>query len=65
MTQVTCSETKSLADREQARACQGGGGGAELGVGITRCKLLCIEWTRSKVLLYSRGNYIQYLIKKS
>ena len=28
--------------------------------GITRCKLLYVEWINSKVLLYSRGNYIPY-----
>ena len=28
--------------------------------GISRCKLLYVEWINSKVLLYSTGNYIQY-----
>ena len=28
--------------------------------GISRCKLLYIEWINSKVLLCSTGNYIQY-----
>ena len=28
-------------------------------VGVSRCKLLCIEWI-NKVLLYSTKNYIQY-----
>ena len=28
--------------------------------GISRCKLLYIEWISYKVLLYSIGNYIQY-----
>ena len=28
--------------------------------GISRCKLLYIEWMDNKVLLYSKGNYIQY-----
>ena len=28
--------------------------------GISRCKLVYIEWINSKVLLYSTGNYIQY-----
>ena len=48
--------------REQICGCQGGGrvgkGGWE--AGISRCKLLCIEWINNKVLLYSTGNYIQY-----
>ena len=27
--------------------------------GITRCKLVYIQWINNKVLLYSTGNYIQ------
>ena len=30
--------------------------------GISRCKLLYIEWINNKVLLYSTGNYIQYSV---
>ena len=30
--------------------------------GISRCKLLCVEWISVKVLLYYTGNYIQYLV---
>ena len=29
--------------------------------GVSRCKLLHIEWINNKALLYSTGNYIQYL----
>ena len=29
-------------------------------VGVSRCKLLYIEWINNKVLLYSTENYIQY-----
>ena len=29
--------------------------------GVSRCKLLPLEWIRNKVLLYSTGNYSQYL----
>ena len=36
------------------------GGGMEWKVGVSRCKLLCIEWINNKVLLYSTENYIQY-----
>ena len=39
---------------------EGGGGGMEWGFGVSRCKLLYIEWINNKVLLYSIGNYIQY-----
>ena len=28
--------------------------------GISRCKLLYIEWVENKILLYSTGDYIQY-----
>ena len=35
------------------------GGGIEWMVGISRCKLLYIEWI-NKVLLYSTGNHSQY-----
>ena len=38
----------------------GGGGGMEWDFGVSRCKLLHIEWINNKVLLYSSGNYIQY-----
>ena len=27
--------------------------------GVSRCKLLHIEWMDNKVLLYSTGNYVQ------
>ena len=33
--------------------------------GISRCKLLHIEWINNKVLLYSTGNCIQYPVKKN
>ena len=35
-------------------------GGMEWEVGISRCKLLYIEWIHNKVLLYSTENYVQY-----
>ena len=28
--------------------------------GVSRCKLLHLEWINNKALLYSTGNYIQY-----
>ena len=34
----------------------------ELAFGISRCKLVYIGWVRKKILLYSRGNYIHYLV---
>ena len=37
------------------------GGGMDWEFGVSRCKLLHIEWINNKALLYSTGNYIQYL----
>ena len=57
-----CSELTGIY-REQTCDCQGGGrtrGGVDWEFGISRYKLLRIEWINNKVLLYSTGNYIQY-----
>ena len=32
--------------------------------GLSRCKLLCLGWINSKVLLYSSGSNIQYPVIK-
>ena len=45
--------------REQTCSCRGGGGGMDWEFGVSRCKLLHLEWINNKVLLYSTGNYIQ------
>ena len=37
---------------------EGGGEGMEWEFGVSRCKLVYIEWINNKVLLYSTGNYI-------
>ena len=39
---------------------EGGTGGKNRECGISRGKLLYIEWINDKVLLHSIGNYIQY-----
>ena len=39
---------------------EGTGGGMEREVGVSRCKLLYIDWINNTVLLYSTENYIQY-----
>ena len=48
--------------RKQTCGCQAGArykrDGREFG--ISRCKLLYIEWINNKVQLYSTGSYIQY-----
>ena len=38
----------------------GGGKGKDWEFGVSRWKLLCIEWIDNKVLLYSTGNYTEY-----
>ena len=43
--------------REQTHSCQRGVGGTEE-FGVSRCKLLHLEWISNEVLLYSIGNYI-------
>ena len=43
--------------REQTCGCQGRGMDWEFGV--SRCKLLHLEWINNKILLYSTGNYSQ------
>ena len=40
---------------------EAGGGGMEWEFGISRCKLVYIEWINNKGLLFSTGNYIQHL----
>ena len=38
------------------------GGGMDWEFGISKCKLLYIEWINNKFLLYSTGSYIKYPI---
>ena len=35
-------------------------GGMDRDLGLSRCKLLYMEWINSKILVYSTGNYTQY-----
>ena len=51
-------ETETDSQTEQVCGCRGGGMERELGV--SRCKLLHIEWSEDKALLYSTRNYTQY-----
>ena len=41
---------------------KGGGRGRDWEFVVGRCKLLHLEWINNKVLLYSTGNSIQYLV---
>ena len=38
-----------------------GGSGKDREFGVSRCKLLHLEWVSNEVLLYSTGKYIQSL----
>ena len=46
--------------------CEGAGDRGEMDweFGVSRCKLLYIEWINNKVLLYSTENCIQYPMTK-
>ena len=41
---------------------EGGGSGMDGEFGVSRCKLLHLEWVSNEVLLYSTGNYMQSLV---
>ena len=47
--------------KKQTCGCQGGGGGMDGEFGISRCKILPLEWIGNEVPLNSTGNYIQSL----
>ena len=62
-TNLSMKQKQTHRHREQTSGFQGGRGsrgGMDWEFGISRCKLLYIEWINNKVLLYSTGNYIQY-----
>ena len=62
------TEKKNHGHGEQTSGCQGGGGaeggggrsGMDWEFGISRCKLLHLEWKSNESLLYSTGNYVHY-----
>ena len=49
--------------REQTYDCQGKRGRSRMDwdLGVSRRKLLHLEWISNEVLLYNTGNYVQYL----
>ena len=59
-------QKQNQAHRDETSGCQGerGGRGLDGELEISRCKLVCIERTNNKFLLYSTGNYIQYSVIK-
>ena len=61
---ILSSKQKQIMDMEGRLVVawgQGGGSGMHGEFGVGRCKLLCLEWIISEVLLYSTENYIQPL----
>ena len=57
-------QTHGLGD--QTCSCHGGGGGSRMDweFGVSRCKLLHLEWISNEILGYSTGNYIWSLVMK-
>ena len=63
MSVIDETETDSQKWRTDSRWPRGRAlGGKDWEFGISRCKLLYIQWINNKVLLYSTRNYIQYPI---
>ena len=61
---LSTEQKQTHGHREQTCGCQGGGGasGTDCKLGVTRCKLLRLEWISNEVLLCNKGNYIQSLL---
>ena len=55
-------ETETDIENRLMVAIEGSGGGRDWEFGISRCKILYVEWINKKVMLYSTGNYIQYSV---
>ena len=55
---ISVKQKQTHRHREQTCGCRGGEKDWEFG--ISRYKLVHIEWINNKVLLYSTGNYAQY-----
>ena len=66
MAQMNLSIEEKQTNRhgEQICGCQGGWGGSGMDweVGVSRCKLLHLEWISNEILLYGTGNYVQSLV---
>ena len=64
MVQMNLSTNKSrlrdIENRFVVAKAEGGESGMDWESGVRRCKLLHLKWINSKVLLCSRGNYIQF-----
>ena len=64
MAQMTLSAEQKPSHRhgEQTCGCQGGMGWMDRDLGVSRCKLLHLEWISNDILSCSAGNYIQSLV---
>ena len=49
-----------MANRLVVAEGEGRGSGIYLEFGVSKCKLLHLEWIKNKILLYSMGNYIPF-----
>ena len=60
---ISTQQIKTHGHEEQNCGCQGGGGssGMDGEFGAGGHKLLHLEWISNEVLLYSTGNYFQFL----
>ena len=65
-TQMNIAMKQKQTYRHREQTCvgkvEGGQGRDNLGVWDSRSKLSYMGWINNKVLLYSTGNYIQYLV---
>ena len=60
---LSTKQKQTRRHRIQTCGCQGEGGGSGMDweFGVSKCKLLQLEWISNEVLMYSTGNYIQNL----
>ena len=61
MVQMNFSTEKKIMDMESRLMVakgEGVGSGMDWEFGVSRCKLLPLEWISNEILLYSAGNYI-------
>ena len=65
MAQMNPSTRQKQTQRHREQTClakrEGGGSEMDWDFRVGRCKILHLEWINNKVLLYSTGNYIQFL----
>ena len=59
----TQNNIRDIENRLVIAKAEAGGRGKTWKFGISRCKLVYIEWINNKLLLYSTGNCIQYPVR--